>query len=208
VSASGAPEKVQGFGEPETPEPGVDVSATQQAAVFPAVRLELDAVYRAYADTVARWVHRLGGPGVDLEDCVHDVFLVVQSRLSRFRGEAKITTWLYRITHNVTRNQRRKLRFRRWLRGTPHEAAGDQPEPGPSAAEALESAQRRKALYAVLDRMSDKYRTAFILFELEQLSGAEVARLMGARPETVWVWLHRARAEFRKRAEEMRGTLT
>jgi RNA polymerase sigma-70 factor (ECF subfamily) len=186
----------------------VDVSATHQAAVLPAVRLELDDVYRAYADTVARWVHRLGGPGIDLEDCVHEVFLVVQSRLARFRGDAKITTWLYRITHNVARNQRRKLRFRRWLSGTPDEAAGDQPEPGPSAAEELETAQRRQALYAVLDRMSDKYRTAFILFELEQLSGAEVAHLMGARPETVWVWLHRARAQFRKRAEEMRGTWT
>jgi RNA polymerase sigma-70 factor (ECF subfamily) len=208
VSASGAPEKLQGFGEPETREPDVDVSATQRTAVFPAVQLELDAVYRAYADTVARWVHRLGGPGIDLEDCVHEVFLVVQSRLARFRGEAKISTWLYRITHNVTRNQRRKLRFRRWLSGTPHDVAGDQPEPGPSAPEVLESAQRRKALYAVLDRMSEKYRTAFILFELEQLSGAEVAHLMGARSETVWVWLHRARADFRKRAEEMRGTWT
>jgi RNA polymerase sigma factor (sigma-70 family) len=208
VSASGAPEQLQGFAEAETPESGVDVSATQESAVLPAVRLELDAVYRAYADTVARWVHRLGGPGIDLEDCVHDVFLVVQSRLARFRGDAKITTWLYRITHNVTRNQRRKLRFRRWLKGTPREAAGDQPDSGPSATETLEAAQRRNALYAVLDRMSEKYRTAFILFELEQMSGAGVARLMGARPETVWVWLHRARAEFRKRADEMRGILS
>src|SRR5206468_2683122 len=48
----------------------------------------------------------------------------------------------------------------------------------------------------VLDGMGEKYRSVIILFELEGLPGEEVARLMDARPATVWVWLHRARSQF------------
>jgi DNA-directed RNA polymerase specialized sigma24 family protein len=44
--------------------------------------------------------------------------------------------------------------------------------------------------------MPDKYRTAIILFELEELSGEEIAALTGLKLATVWVHLHRARARF------------
>jgi RNA polymerase sigma-70 factor (ECF subfamily) len=192
------------FGPVASLEPPVDVSVAQPAPYVVARPLGLDAVYREHAPTVARWVRRLGGPTLDVEDCVHEVFLVAQARLQDFRGEAKLTTWLYRIAHNVIRHQRRKLRLRRWLRGTASEAAGDLAEPGLSAPESLEQAQRRQQLYAVLDRMSDRHRTAFILFELEQLSGAEIAELLDAKQQTVWVWLHRARAEFLRLAEQLR----
>jgi RNA polymerase sigma-70 factor (ECF subfamily) len=182
----------------------VDVSVAQPAPYLVDRPLSLDAVYREHAPSVARWVRRLGGPTLDVEDCVHEVFLVAQARLPSFRGEAKLTTWLYRIAHNVVRHQRRKLKLRRWLRGTATEAAGDVAEPGPSAPDSLEQAQRRQDLYSVLDRMSDRHRTAFILFELEQLSGAEIAELLDAKQQTVWVWLHRARAEFLRLSEQLR----
>jgi RNA polymerase sigma-70 factor (ECF subfamily) len=191
---------VKGLEVDATQELDLDLSGIQATDLLPAAPLPLDGVYRAHAGAVARWVHRLGGPGIDVEDCVHEVFLVVQARLAQFRGEAKISTWLYRITHNVIRNQRRKLRFRRWLSGSARETAGEVAEPGPSPAEALEVAQRRTELYAVLDQLPERQRTAFILFELEQLPGVQVAELMDAKLETVWVWLHRARAHFRKLA--------
>ena len=59
---------------------------------------DLDAIYRAHAGTVARWAAKLAGPGNDVEDLVHEVFLVARRRLPEFRGDAKVTTWLYRIT--------------------------------------------------------------------------------------------------------------
>src|SRR5262249_14147909 len=65
-------------------------------------------LYRAHAQTVARWASRLGGPAIDVEDVVQEVFLVVQRRLDGFRGDAHVKTWLYRITANVVRWRRRK----------------------------------------------------------------------------------------------------
>src|SRR5947209_6991554 len=80
--------------------------------------LDFDAVYRAHAAKVARWAARLGGPAVDLDDVVQEVFLIVHRQLAKFRGEAQVTTWLYRIAENVVRHRRRKERFRRWLSGS------------------------------------------------------------------------------------------
>jgi RNA polymerase sigma factor (sigma-70 family) len=103
----------------------------------------------------------------------------------------------------VVRHQRRKLKLRRWLMGSAEDAAGHLVEMRPGAPEALELKERRRQLYEVLDRMSDRYRTAFILFELEQVPGAEIAEWMGTKPQTVWVWLHRARAEFLRLSTRM-----
>src|SRR4029079_18131933 len=77
--------------------------------------LDLDDAYRAHAARVARWVGHLGGPSADVDDLVHEIFLVADRRLSDFGGDAKLTTWLYRITERVVRGRRRNERIRRWL---------------------------------------------------------------------------------------------
>lgn len=157
---------------------------------------EIGALYRAHAQTVARWACRLGGPAIDVEDVVQEVFLTVHRLLPEFRGEAKITTWLFRITQNQVRHQRRKLRFRQFLSGTATDVIGQTASTKPTPIEVLEQRQANATIYRVLDGMSDKYRTAFILFEIEQVSGEEIANLMGQKVSTIWVWLHRARAQF------------
>jgi RNA polymerase sigma-70 factor, ECF subfamily len=163
--------------------------------------LAFGAIYRAHAQRVARWAARLGGPTVDVEDAVQEVFLIVHRLLPGFRGDAKVTTWLYRITANVVRHRRRKERWRRWLGGSADDVGGDVPSGEPSPAEALERQQANATVYRALDGMAEKYRSALILFEIEGLSGEEIAALTGAKPSTVWVWLHRARAQFLARLE-------
>jgi RNA polymerase sigma-70 factor (ECF subfamily) len=162
----------------------------------PAPQYEIGAVYRAHAQTVARWATRLGGPAIDVEDVVQEVFLTAHRLLPEFRGEAKITTWLFRITQNQVRHQRRKLRFRQFLTGTANDVIGQTASTRPTPVEVLEQRQASATVYRVLDGMSDKYRTAFILFEIEQVSGEEIATLLGQKVATIWVWLHRARAQF------------
>src|SRR5687767_6816248 len=76
---------------------------------------DLAEIYRAYAPDVSRWARRLRGPGADVDDLVHEVFLVAHRRLREFRGEARISTWLYAITVRVVQGQRRKERWLRWL---------------------------------------------------------------------------------------------
>jgi RNA polymerase sigma-70 factor, ECF subfamily len=157
----------------------------------------LDALYRAHAPTVARWVAHLGGPRVDVDDTVHEIFLVAGRRLPEFRGEARVTTWLYRITERVVWGSRRRDRLRRWLdvvRRTDVEQFLSPPRPTP--VEELEQRQARETVYRILERLAEKYRRVLVLFELEELSGEEIAALTGIKLPTVWVHLHRARALF------------
>ncbi len=162
-----------------------------------AEHVDLDAVYRQHARTVARWVAHLGGPRIDVDDLVHEIFLVAQRRLAEFRGAAKITTWLYRITARVVSSRRRRERARRWMRRTWRGDIEQATVPThPTPIDDLERQQARETVYRALDRLGEKYRSVLILFELEGLSGEEIAGLTGSKIATVWVRLYRARALF------------
>jgi RNA polymerase sigma-70 factor (ECF subfamily) len=170
-----------------------ETPAEREAAEVPT----LDALYRAHAATVARWAAHLGGPRLDVDDAVHEVFLVAGRRLPEFRGDAKVTTWLYRITERVVRSGRRRERVRRWIdhvRRADVERSLSPPRLTP--VEELERVQSRDTVYRILDRLAEKYRRVLVLFELEELPGEEIAALTGVKLATVWVHLHRARALF------------
>jgi RNA polymerase sigma-70 factor (ECF subfamily) len=170
----------------------------------PDIPLETEALYRAYGRTVERWASRLGGPSSDLEDVVQEVFLKVDRLLPSFRGEAKVTTWLYRITENVAGHARRKQRWRRWLWGGGDDAAGapanlaalDRARAARGPAEALEARETARLVYRILDDLPEKYRVVLILFEIDGMSGEEIAERTGHKLATVWVHLHRARERF------------
>jgi RNA polymerase sigma-70 factor (ECF subfamily) len=158
---------------------------------------DLETLYRAHAPTVARWAAKLAGPLVDVDDLVHEIFLVVRRRLPEFRGDAKVTTWLYRITERVACESRRKDGFRRWFSRVRHiEIQRTLAPPHLTPVDEYERRQCSERVYRILDRLPKKYRNVLILFELEELSGEEIASLTGLKTATVWVHLHRARARF------------
>jgi RNA polymerase sigma-70 factor (ECF subfamily) len=171
-------------------------SAPRSAA---AVVVNVEDLYRLHARTVARWAARLGGPDVDVEDVVQEVFLVAKRRLREFTGEGSVTTWLFRTTANVTAAARRKRRLWRWLGRIPESERPGMGANGPTPVEALEQRQDVAAVYRALDELPERLRRVLILFELEGLSTQEIAELTGARAATVRVWLFRARAKFQER---------
>jgi RNA polymerase sigma-70 factor, ECF subfamily len=143
-----------------------------------------EAVYAEHAATVARWAARLGGPSADVEDITQEVFVVVNRRLNEFRGQSRMSTWLFGITAKVAANERRRRKLR--------------PASGDGSLAQLEKRERRVLFHRALDRLSERHRRALVLFELEELSVDEVAAHMGLRPGNVRVLLHRARAAFLK----------
>jgi len=177
---------------------------------------DVEAVYRRYGARVSRWAARLAGPGLDLEDIVHDVFLVVLRRLAEFRWDARLSTWLHEITIRVVQAHRRKRRLRTWLWPFARTPDG---EPAPVAGRdfaradsrdleehladerlsPLESAERREAtalLYHFLEQLSEKYRSAVVLFEIEGLPCQEIASLTGTSVANVWARVSRGREQL------------
>jgi RNA polymerase sigma-70 factor (ECF subfamily) len=160
-----------------------------------AVTLGLTEVYDRYFFEVVRWCRAMGAPQTDVEDLAQEVFVVVGRKLHAFDGR-NLPGWLYRITSLTVQRSRRRPWYKYLF------ARRDELDPDAFAwvgSDPLQSAEMRETqaqLMDVLSRMSEKRRTAFILFEIEGLSGEEMAELLDIPLATVWTRLYHARKEF------------
>ena len=152
-------------------------------------------IYDNWFDDVCRWIRALGGREADRDDIVQEIFLVVRRRLPRFDG-ANPAAWLYKIT----RRQVRDFRNRAWVKHIFTRRRSDELDDLPShkdgPAAALELKQKQRVLETLLSKMGADRRSAFVLFEIDGLSGDEIARLQGIPLNTVWGRLRKARQEF------------
>lgn len=145
---------------------------------------------------VTRIVFRMLGPSADVEDVVQDVFLNVYRSLPSFRGDSKFSTWLYRLTTNVTRMHLRRGRSRPRFADVevPEAPRESRPPDGPD--EQVERAERVRALYRLLETLSEKKREVLILHDLEGVPAKEIAELIGIPVLTVRTRLFYARKEL------------
>jgi RNA polymerase sigma-70 factor (ECF subfamily) len=162
-------------------------------------RVAFAELFRRHRGDVSRLVFRMLGPSADAEDVVQEVFLQVHKSLAEFRGQAKFTTWLHRVTVNVVLMHRRAARSRPVFAGEP--LADTEPDRRLLPDEDAARSARIAAFRRLLDRLPEKKRTVFVLHEIEGKSPAEIAELVDAPVLTVRTRLFYARREL---AEMMR----
>ena len=152
-------------------------------------------LYERHRADVARLVYRMLGARADLEDVIQEVFVQVYKSLKDFRGQAKFSTWLHRVTVNVVLMYRRAARSRPVFADEPPAEpvlrSGDLPPD-----EDAERRERVRAFARLLDRLADKKRIVFVLHELEGIAPSEIARIVGAPVLTVRTRLFYARREL------------
>ncbi|MBN2192380.1 MAG: sigma-70 family RNA polymerase sigma factor [Polyangiaceae bacterium] len=183
-------------------EPAALASSTEGAAnelVFRARAGDAAAfrqLFRGHRNEVSRLVQRLLGRSGDLEDVVQEVFLQVHRSLKDFRGQSRFSTWLYRVTVNVVLMNRRAAKSRPVLVDTVDLGARAATEDGQRPDEAAARNARLAAFKRLLERLSEKKRTAYILHELQGLSPTEIAKIVDAPVLTVRTRLFYARREL------------
>jgi RNA polymerase sigma-70 factor, ECF subfamily len=155
-------------------------------------------LYDANFSFVERICRRLGTPDAELDDVVQETFVVAFKKLAAFR-EGRISTWLYRIAANVVSSRHRRRRIRAALLGL---FGKDEPREAPSVDRAYDAREAQAAVAAVLERMAPKKREVFALFELDGMSGEEIAERVGCKVDTVWTRLHYARQDFERIARK------
>lgn len=155
-------------------------------------------LYDAQFEFVQRICRRLGTPDSELDDSVQDVFIVAFKKLDDFT-EGRVSTWLYRIAANIVSGRHRRRRIRKTLLGLFGAAP---PEPVRPVDRDYDAREAQAQVAGVLESMAPKKREVFALFELEGLSGDEIAERIGCKVETVWTRLHYARADFEKIAKK------
>lgn len=151
-------------------------------------------LFRRHRADVARLAYRMLGPSTDLEDVVQEVFLQVHKSLGDFRGQAKFSTWLHRVTVNVVLMNRRAARSRPVF--APESSAEHELEANTRPDEETARLRRLEAFRRVLDRLPEKKRTVFVLHEIEGLAPAEIAQIVDAPVLTVRTRLFYARREI------------
>lgn len=165
-------------------------------------------LFRQHRAAVTRIVFRMLGRSADLEDVVQEVFFQVFRSLPDFRGQAKFTTWLHRVAVNVVLMTRRRARSRPVLAPEDAARAETSGESNPPDEE-LARGRRLAAFRRIMDRLSEKKRTVFVLHELEGLSPAEIAELVDCPVLTVRTRLFYARRDLAQmmRAEPVLAAL-
>lgn len=153
-------------------------------------------LFDRYVSGVSRHLNILVRPGHDLDDLTQLVFLNVFQSIGRFRGHSSFSTWLFRITINVARQeirQRGRARrlnknatdlFRVMSTGTDH-----------SPEQMFASTEQ---IYEILDQLPWKKRETFILYAYEGYSLEEISELLGSTVSTIGSRLQAARKEIIK----------
>lgn len=151
-------------------------------------------------DFVWRSLRALGVPDGGVDDAAQHVFLVAARRFADIQAGSE-RAFLFATARGVAANARR-------ARARSREASDDQAlertlDDRPDPEEALTAQRGREMLDAILASFPEELRTVFLLFELEGMTAASIAELLGIPPGTVASRLRRAREDFRTAVREL-----
>ena len=158
---------------------------------------DFEDIVEEYGDFVYNLTYRVLGNHADAEDAAQDAFLAAYRNFGRFRGESKVSTWLYRIAVNAALMRLRRDRNKNTLTQTGYdEIQIVSPTDGPEKL-ALNS-ELREHLEAGLDQLPDNLKTAVVLRDVQGLSNEEAADILEVSVSSLKARLHRGRVLLRK----------
>ena len=153
-------------------------------------------VYEENVAFVWRSLRRLGVAPSNLHDAVQDVFVVVHRRLPDFVERAKTSTWLFRICLGIARDHRQRAHVRREV--LDDSLLDRSPDSAGDAARLVEHREDLELFDAALGTLDLDQRAVFVLFELENMTGEEIAESLQIPLGTVYSRLRLARQGFKR----------
>lgn len=164
--------------------------------------LRLETIYAEHRGKIHRYLIRLVGER-DAEDVTQEVFVKVGQALEAFGNRAKLSTWLYQIATNAALD---KLRSRSHKQDMATSYATDPTvfetsryaEGERSIDDQLVRDEMNACIYAYIDFLPEKYRTALILSEMEDLKNSEIAAVLDISLPAVKIRLHRAKEKLKE----------
>ncbi len=170
--------------------------------------LNFERIVRDHQEMVFRTLLRLNGSREHIEDLAQEVFLRLYRALPAFRGEALLTTYLYRIVVNVAQDEwKRRRRVERPLVSISSPVSSNEDgesdwedrlqHPGVNAEEQLSQKQFQQSVELQLQHLSDVERTVIVLYHQEERSYEQIADALKLPMGTVRTHLHRGRKKLR-----------
>lgn len=137
----------------------------------------------------------------EAEDITQEVFFKAYLTMNKFRGESKVSTWLYRIAVNLSLNNQRRKKFKHILSLDFFSEKGDPQDrdPGKGPMEQLKEAEEKLLVDKAVDSLPKNQRVAVILNHYEELSYGEISGIMGLSVSSVRSLLYRAKQRLQKK---------
>jgi RNA polymerase sigma-70 factor, ECF subfamily len=162
-----------------------------------AVAETFDEIFRDRQLQVLRIAYRIVGNWADAEDIAQEAFVRLHKHMARFSNAEALGSWLYRVTVNLSLDRTRKVR--------PSQELPELPTQAESAEAELIRRQQQERLMAALSLLPARERAAIVLREIEGLSTAEVAEILGSAEATVRSQVASAVIRLRKMFEQEQG---
>ena len=151
----------------------------------------------------------------DAEEVAQDVLMKVYRKIEAFRGDAALSSWIYRITFNTAMSRLRSVRSSRAVEIAPTDSGGDMldstpPEPADwsdLADDQVMRGQMRRQLVDALTHLPPVYRVPVLLRDIHGLSTEEASAILKVKPQTLKSRLHRGRLILRKHLGDYAGGL-
>jgi RNA polymerase sigma-70 factor (ECF subfamily) len=163
---------------------------------------DFQTIYRENYPAIWRFVLHLGIRKSDVPDVTHNVFLIAYRKLPEFEHRSSMRTWLCGIALRVARDVKKSAAFR--LEVSENELSASETASAQGSVEALDHDGQLALARRLPEALPAEQREVFVLHELEQMTGPEIATLMSTSIGTVRSRLRRAREAFQKRLAELR----
>jgi RNA polymerase sigma-70 factor, ECF subfamily len=167
---------------------------------------DFQAIHDSYRPRICRYLARLVGQS-EAEDLAQEVFVRVSRGLPDFRGDAKISTWIYRIATNVATDRLRSRSCKEAQRdkaNPPVEGSIEDVDALPEGKNGtverqLMRDQMSSCVHNYINTLPEGHRGVVILSEIEGLTNQEIAQVLGLTLDTVKIRLHRGRAKLKEK---------
>jgi len=168
-------------------------------------------VVETYQHKVYNLTYRMLGDPNEAEDLAQEVFVTVFKQIDSFRGDAKFSTWLYRVAANHCKNRikylarrydKQKSEFDEMISRRVAAGAVTSPVEVPLPDKRLEGVEREQQVQAAIAELDDDHRLLIVLRDIEELSYDEICRITELPEGTVKSRLHRARLALRKKLQK------
>jgi len=170
---------------------------------------------RAYERRVTALVFRMLGNRTEAEDLAQEVFVQVFKAIGSFRGDSKISTWIYRIAINLCKNRAKYLKVRHAGEQDELEAVAERVPLGEARKanvgqverpdEAVAGKQVEEIVREAILKLEPTFRECLILRDVEELSYEEIEEITGLAEGTVKSRIFRARTQLKEMVERELG---
>ena len=146
-------------------------------------------------------LHMLGSTE-DAQDAAQDAFVHAFEKLGTYRGQSQFYSWLFRIAFNTAVSAKRRTRRMSVSLEARRDVSGQEPSdlnPSSEPSFAMDVSDRQRIVQQALAELSEEFRTALVLKEIDGMSYDEIADVLQVPLGTVRSRIHRARLELREK---------